>query len=348
MRIGVATVFTPGLRGGAEFLADGLVDALKRAGHQIHRIEMPFFFSPPAATATAMEAWATQDHARYGGGRIDRMICLKFPAYLLEHPNKIVWLLHQHRPAYDLYDTPHGFSSADPAQAKLREAIVAGDNEALSGAKAVYTIAETVCRRLMRDNGIASRAVYHPPANAEEFRSEDPLPYIFFPSRIETLKRQELLVRAMAKVRAPVTAVFAGDGGQRGHCEALAAKLGVADRVRFLGAVDRAHMIELYARSLGVFFGPFDEDYGYVTLEAMLSGKPVITCSDSGGPLEFVVDGETGIVSEPEADAVADAVDRLFSDWQHAARLGENGRARYEALGISWDNAVNTLAGDRS
>jgi glycosyltransferase involved in cell wall biosynthesis len=102
-------------------------------------------------------------------------------------------------------------------------------------------------------------------------------------------------------------------------------------------------MLSWYANSLGVFFRPYDEDYGYVTLEAMLSAKPVITCSDSGGPREFVLDGETGFVVEPRPELVADAIDRLAANPGRAAQMGQNGLASYASLGITWDHVVSTL-----
>ncbi len=81
-------------------------------------------------------------------------------------------------------------------------------------------------------------------------------------------------------------------------------------------------MLNLYAHASAVFFGPLDEDYGYVTLEAMLSSKPVITCRDSGGPLEFVVNNETGYVTEPEPEEIAAALEKLMGDAALAKRWG--------------------------
>ncbi|MGL5136884.1 MAG: glycosyltransferase, partial [Beijerinckiaceae bacterium] len=162
-------------------------------------------------------------------------------------------------------------------------------------------------------------------------------------SRLETLKRQRLLIAALAQSRSAFTAVIVGDGGDRAACEALVDELDVRSRVRFLGAVSRDHLLSLYAQATAVFFGPFDEDYGYVTLEAMLAGKPVITCHDSGGPLEFVVNGETGLVTSPDAAAIADALDRMFAEPAHAASLGQAGQAHYRAKGISWDGVVQRL-----
>jgi glycosyltransferase involved in cell wall biosynthesis len=80
-----------------------------------------------------------------------------------------------------------------------------------------------------------------------------------------------------------------------------------------------------------------------VTLEAMLSSKPVITCADSGGPLEFVVDGQTGLTADPTPESLARAMDALWTDRRGAAAMGEAGRARYQDLDISWANVVEKL-----
>lgn len=345
MRVGVATVYTPGIHGGAEFLARGLEDALARAGHCLHQIRMPFNFEPASAVRQVMEQAQALDFTRYGGGQIDALIALKFPATAIAHPNKALWLLHQHRPAYDLFGTPHGWQRGVAETDALADEIKALDDATLGGARAVFTIAKRVSERLMEFNGIGSTTIYHPPANAESFHRAEPLGYIFAPSRLEALKRQDLLLRGLAASGAPVPVMLAGSGGQEAALKRLAEDLGIADRVRFLGAVSRAEMITLYAHASAVFFGPLDEDYGYVTLEAMLSGKPVVTCSDSGGPLEFVVDGETGIVCQPTPEAVGAAIARIAACPQRASEMGHAGLARYRAMDIGWDAVIETLLG---
>jgi len=237
MRVGVATVYTPGIFGGAEFLAAGLEDAFRRAGHSLHSIRIPFHFEPPTAARNAMRQAASVDFSRYDGGQIDAMICLKFPAYLIEHPNKALWLLHQHRPAYDLYNTPYGWAQGDRETDALRAEIIAADTKSLGGAKAVFIIAERVSQRLMQFNGLASKALYHPPADDAAFHCAEVMPYIFAPSRLEILKRQDLLLRAVAACSRPVQVIFGGTGGRRAFLQDLAAKLGITERVRFLGEI---------------------------------------------------------------------------------------------------------------
>jgi len=160
------------------------------------------------------------------------------------------------------------------------------------------------------------------------------------------MKRQTLILESLARTRFPVTVFFAGafdDSQTQRQCEQLVEQFGLAQRVRFLGSVPEEEKIRLYAESRGVIFVPVDEDYGYVTLEAMLSAKPVLTCTDSGGPLEFLIHGETGLVVEPSPDAVAEGLDRLWADNGRACRWGQTGRRRYDDLNISWENVVRCL-----
>lgn len=346
MRVGIATVHTPGVHGGAELHAEGLADAVREAGHQVHQISMPFYYDRAEATGVALDNALATDFTRFGGGQIDRLICLKFPAYAFKHPDKRVWLLHQHRPAYDLFGTAYGWQPGNPVTDELRRRVMDADKCALSDARALYANSQRVRARLKNSNGIDSTVLYHPPAGASEFYNAPAEPYILVPSRLEELKRQDLLLRALAVAPAPMIALSVGAGGLQARLQAEAEALGLSQRVRFLGKVSRPELLALYARATAVFFGPLDEDYGYITLEAMLSGKPVVTCKDSGGPLEFVLDGETGYVTDPEPEAIAAALSRLMEDPAHARTLGANGRARYEAMNITWSHVVETLLAD--
>jgi len=343
MRIALTTVQVPFIRGGAEQLVNGLANALTRAGHIAEIVSTPFRFAPSGEIARSVEAWEHEDFGTFDCGTIDAVIALKFPTYYLEHAHKIVWLLHQHRAVYELFDTPFGISASDPDNLKLRASIVDRDTRHLRAASAVHTLSARVTQRLMANNGVSSMPLYHPPPDAEAFYCGDHLPYIYFPSRLESLKRQELLIRAMTHVRSPIVAIISGAGGAQPMLAELVERLGLQSSVRLVGHVSAAENFAWYANALGVFFGPHDEDYGYVTLESMLSSKPVITCTDSGGPLEFVVQDETGLVVQPIAEAVAGAIDTLFANRQRAADMGHAGRDRYRSLGISWDQVVYAL-----
>jgi glycosyltransferase involved in cell wall biosynthesis len=148
----------------------------------------------------------------------------------------------------------------------------------------------------------------------------------------------------MAFVPPDVRLIVGGTGTQRDAFERLSESLGLSDRVTFLGEVDDATLIDLYAQALAVIYPPFDEDFGYVTLEAFLSHKPVITTTDAGEPTAFVVDGENGCVTAPDPAALADAIAGLARDRARAGRLGEAGFER--ARQITWSDTIARLVAD--
>jgi glycosyltransferase involved in cell wall biosynthesis len=347
MRIILATTQVPFVRGGAEILTEGLRDALCRSGHEAEIVAIPFKWYPPERVLDAMLACRLLDLTESCGTGIDVMIGLKFPAYYIAHPRKVLWLLHQYRAAYDLWGHKFADLHLHPNGSQVRAAIEEADRRLLPEARAICSLSRNVSDRLQRYCGLGSTPLYHPPLNAERFycagAAED---YLFFPSRLNRAKRQELVLEALAETRLPVEVRFAGvadEGAYEGQLRELARSLGVAERVQWLGNISEEEKIGLYARSVGVLYAPLDEDYGYVTLEAMLSAKAVITCTDSGGPLEFVVSGETGFVAEPSAAGLAEAMDRLWENRACAQRLGQAARDRYASLDISWTKAIEQL-----
>lgn len=348
MRIAVTTVQVPFIRGGAEILAEGLVKAIREAGHEVDEISMPFRFYPVSEVRRSMDIWESENFEYMNGYALDVVICLKFPTFYLKHPNKVAWLIHQHRSVYELWDTPFTEGLSNTSEGKnLRQDIIKRDTKALKSFKNLYTIARTVSERLQHFNQISSIPLYNPPRLANYFYTAPAEPYIFFPSRLEDLKRQDLLIKSMRYVRSPVVALLAGEGGKKTDLKHLISQLNLNQRVRLLGQITDDEMLGFYAHSLGVFFGSYSEDYGYVTLEAMLAAKPVITCSDSGGSLEFVVNGETGFVVEPNPEAVAQAIDELYFNQKGAAEMGKAGLERYHVLDISWDNVVQKLLNNK-
>jgi glycosyltransferase involved in cell wall biosynthesis len=340
-------VKVPFIRGGAEVLADSLLEALLAQGHEADLVAIPYKHYPPERILDHMLACRLLDLTEAFGKSIDRLIALKFPAYLIHHPNKVLWLLHQHRQAYDMWEHPLGDLAPTPNGSVIRDAIRHADSSLIPEAKAIFTLSSNVSRRLKKDCGIDSTPLYNPPANAESFYcSDDPSDYLFYPSRINALKRQTAILRALAHTRWPVRVLFAGAAdnplAQR-ECDTLVRELRLDGRAHFLGQVTEKQKFQLYAESRGVLFIPGDEDYGYITLEAMLSRKPVLTCTDSGGPLEFVVHEQTGLVVDPTPEALAEAMDQLWADPDRRRRWGQAGRKRYEEMEISWERVVTRL-----
>lgn len=347
MRIAVANVQVPFVHGGAEVHADNLVRHLRARGFETELVTIPFKWYPPERLIESIAAARMLDLTEANGVRIDRLIGLKFPIYLAPHPDKVLWILHQYRSAYDLWDHPdHGDLINLPSGQAVRAAIHYADRRFIPEARAVYANSRNVAQRLAHYNGINAKPLYHPPGDAEQFHCAVAEDFLFFPSRITPLKRQLLVIEALALCKQPVRVVFTGAAEVPAYMAELQQRCretGLGDRAVFAGFTSQAEKLDYFARSLGIVYSPVDEDYGYVTLEAMLSSKPVVTTLDSGGPLEFVEHESTGFVCAPDAASLATSMDELWCNRSVASRMGKAGRALYDALGISWDLVVETL-----
>ena len=342
MNVAIATVHSPFVSGGAEYLAQGLLNALRLSGYCVDIITAPFHFGPAKKITQSIRYWEKQNFTYFDSTKVDLVICLKFPTYLLNHDNKVLWLLHQHRSVYDLWDlnekNGHKFNWKDKVN---RFEIRRKDNKNIKEIGRRFTISGNVSKRLMKYNQIDSSPLYHPPFFKPSPGSYEP--FIFCPSRLEPLKRQSLLLDALSLSKSSIKVVFAGTGSQLEYLKEKAFQLDLNQRVVWLGKISDELMLNHYTNCLAVFFGPFDEDYGYITLEAMQAAKAVITCTDSGGPLEFISDMQTGIIVEPTPDAISSSIDLLATNKKLAKSLGESARSKYKELDISWNNVVEKL-----
>ncbi len=333
----------PFVHGGAEVHVRELLRELRARGFDAELVSVPFKWYPKEEILPHAAAWRLLDLSESNGRPIDRVIGTKFPSYFVRHPNKIAWLIHQYRAAYELCGTMYSDFGHNERDLGLRDTLIKLDTEMLGECRHIYANAQNTANRVARYNGLSADALYHPPRLAARLSAAAPAygDFVLSVGRIESVKRVDLLVSAMARVDKPIRLVVAGEGTQRENVERVAAAAGVADRVDFLGSVDDERLLELYREALAVLYPPYDEDFGYVTLEAFLARKPVITCHDSGGPNEFVIDGVNGRSVDPSADALAEAINEIAADKTRAARLGDAGRLR--AQEITWDGVIEKL-----
>jgi len=347
MRIAVCHPKPPFMSGGAESHVRGLVDALHEAGHEAEVVSIPFKWYPPNELVHQMGMWRSVDLTETNGEPIDMVIAMKFPAYMVRHPNKIVWLIHQHRTAWDLWDVPElGDLVHEPDGMAVRDVIHAADFVGLGDARRIFTNSENVRGRLERSTGIRGDVLYHRSHLADRLLRGQSGPqgdYILYPSRFDKLKRQWLAIDAMKHVASGVRLVLVGAGPEQASLEERVRKGRLHDRVEIRARVPDEELLDLYLGALAVYFGPFDEDYGYVTIEGMAAARPVVVTTDSGGPLEFARGGETGLIVEPEAQAIAEAFDGLFKDRGRAESLGAAGRAFVTGQIPGWPRVVRRL-----
>lgn len=333
----------PLVEGGAERLVRELARQLTLRGFVAGVVSVPFKWYPKQEILAHAAAWRLLDLSESNGQPIDRVIATKFPSYFVRHPNKATWLTHQYRAAYELCGTGYSDFEDTELDVGLREKLFALDREMLLESRRLYAIARNVADRAQKYVGVTAEPLYHPPRLAGRLHGGGFGDYVLSVGRIESIKRVDLAVRALRHVDPGVRLVVVGDGTQRENVERVAEQEGVRDRVVFLGAVGDEEVVGLYAGALGVVYTPFDEDYGYVTLEAFLSGKPVVTASDSGGVLEFVEHGVNGYVCTPDPGEVASAVNALAADRARAASLGAAGCER--ARLVTWDGVIEKLVG---
>ena len=340
--VAVVTSSPPFAEGGHLVMARELVRALREEGHQSGLIVTPQNRFGQQGSAY-LAAWCTDVELAHEEKKVDQVISLRFPGYAVQHPNHVLWLNHRMREYYDLWDQ---FSShltwKQGIKERARRALIHRvDAHLFRRMRKRYVISATVQARLQKFGGIQSNVLYPPPPQ-RAYRHDEYGEYLFGVSRLAPLKRFDLVLRTLAEpVAAGIKCVIAGEGGELERLRALADQLDIASRVKFVGRLTDAQMIDHLARCRAVVFPPFNEDYGFVTVEAFMCGKPVITCRDSGGPSELVRDGESGFVTAPTPEAMAYAMRALMDDRNLAARQGEAGARVANAM--TWSGAITEL-----
>lgn len=343
MKILVVNNMAPFVWGGAEELAANLCRKLIESGHDSEVLRIPFQWHPATSIpsqmmmARTMQLW-----------EVDRVIALKFPAYLIPHANKTLWLLHQYRQAYDLYDAGQSNLGTNPIGQELRNIIRNGDNECFQHARMIFTNSHITQDRLQRYNGFSSEVLLPPLNDAELFTGAPSDHYILAGGRVNGMKRQHLLLEALAHLPKGIRLIIAGPPDSPADAvrlHQLAESLGVKDRVTFrLEFLPRRELADLMNRASAVAYLPFDEDsLGYVAMEAATAGKPIITTTDSGGILQLVIHGTTGLVASPNPVALADAMNRISTHPGRAANMGVAARTHWLQMGVNWDKTLERL-----
>ena len=343
MRVALFSSYIPFVYGGARFIVEWLEQKLLEHGHQVERVYLPFSdnFQDLLWQMTAFRC--AKIH------RADRVICFRPPAYLLQHPNKVLWFIHHFRGFYDLWGTELMLPATAYNRA-LRRAVFQADGIALREARGVFTNSRVVQKRLKDFNNVDSSVLYPPLPTSADYRNMGYGNEVVYISRLVSHKRQHLMVEAMAHVKTEVKARICGEdlsGEYAKELTKLVSRFGLEHRVSIENRwISEQEKREIIGRSLALAYFPLDEDsYGYPTLEAAHSEKPVLTTRDSGGVLEFVHHECNGLVCDSNAQALAESLDRLYSDRILAESLGHEAHETVEKLRIDWDNVLDHLLG---
>lgn len=339
--IGICAVKIPFAKGGSDVLVDQLNQQLNFRGYRSDILNLPFQWWPKSSIIRNALAWRLLNLVDMDGRKIDLIIATKFPSYIISHPNKIVWLFHQHREAYDLYNTEFSNFTNSKEDTELRDAIIKMDKAALTECKKIFTISQNVANRLKKFNNIEGEPLYPPPKLKNKFHNEQYGDYILSVGRLDFIKRLDKLIEAFKYLPSNIKCLIAGQGPLQEELEELIEKHNLKHQVSLLGFVSEEELIKLYANCFAVYFAPTDEDYGYITVESFLSHKPVITAPDSGGIIEFVRDKENGLLCNAEPKEISSKIEFLFQNKELCQEMGEQG---YESVkGLSWDRVIDKL-----
>jgi glycosyltransferase involved in cell wall biosynthesis len=334
MRVAVITVRprSPAEFGGAERLYDALVAAFAQAGHEAVEIDVPV---DESCFSGIQRGYV--DCYDLELGDFDMVVSTKAPTWLVRHPRHVCYLVHTIRVFYDMFT--QAFPIPTPELLRQRSMVHVLDSAALAPphCRGIHAIGAEVAGRLKRDNGLHA-GVLHPPLWSDNFRVGAAGDYFFLPGRMHAWKRVDLVIDAFKQVQGDVRLLLAGAGEAE---QSLRRRAEGDPRIEFLGAISDEELVAHYSGALAVPFAPMREDYGYITLEAFASGKPVLTCTDSGEAAAIVQDGVSGRVVKPDSQALAGAMQQLVSDHGLALRMGQAGRQWVS--GLSWKRVVNAL-----
>jgi glycosyltransferase involved in cell wall biosynthesis len=363
--------------GGMEYLLWGLQDNINNLSeHKVELIKLPTKEDSFWNLIDSYKQFYNLDVSHF-----DMIITAKYPAWMVKHKNHVCYMAHRLRGLYDTYhfmnlpDEPSLdnayikkaieymeredanidglFSILDEVRINqkkipkshfdlpspfLKKIITFFDNKSLENTKKFYAISKTVKNRKEYFPINADVEVVYPPSALPYFQEGD-YEYLFTVSRLDNAKRIDLIIEAMKYVKADIKLKIAGTGPMEEELKKLAQN---DKRIEFIGFVNDEELIRYYSNSKGVIFIPYEEDYGLVTIEAMMSRKPVITTYDAGGVTEFVDDGITGFISKSNTMSIGKSIEKLANlSLDEVKQMGNN--AYNKVKDITWSNTVGKI-----
>lgn len=342
-RILVVTSDVTFVEGGHITIARNTVRALRQQGYDADLV-----LTPQNRFGRQLRAYAATRFTDVGLDGLHRpvhqVISLRFPSYAVKHPVHVCWLNHRMREYYDLWPVLRAqLRGKAVLKETVRRAIIRAIDRRLlkRNVTKLYAQSGTIQARLRRWGNIPSEVLYPPPPQ-RDYRTESYQNFFLSVSRLQSLKRIDLFIEALGRTRSrDLKGIIIGDGPERERLQTLVRERGLETRVHLLGGTDETTLLSHYARCLGVYFGPLNEDYGFVTAEAFASRKPVVTTEDSGGPAELVRDGESGFIRPPDPARIAEAFDRLAETKGLAEKMGKSGHAFVS--GLTWPETIRKL-----
>lgn len=341
MKIIVCNSKVPFAHGGSELLVQWLIAQLRQRKCEVEEIAIPLMWKTEQDILKTNLIWKLLNLFEALEYPADIIIATKFPSYLAKHARKVIWLFHQFKQIYEVSGSELHFKWDSTWQTDIRNKIISLDNNAFGEAHKIFAISGNVRNNLKIWNACDSEVLYPFPPDKDNYKCESYDDYILHVGRLERSKRIELILEALHKSTFKIKIIFAGDGTQRIDLERKAVQLGLSENIKFLGRIERNQLMKLYAHARAIIYAALNEDFSLIPTEAFLCKKPVIITSDSGGALEIVKDSESGIVSEPNINALARGIEMAIMNKKMLAEMGNKG---FELINNwSWDNIIEKL-----
>ncbi len=343
MRVLITSSYVPFIKGGGTAIVEWLELKLREYGHEVETVFLPFVESMDEML-DQMLSYRLLDMTESA----DRMVAFRPPAYLLRHPNKVLWFIHHFRAYYDLWGSQYCGLPDTSKNRAFRQRLMDADQVGLEEAQHIFTNSQIVSDRLQKFNRLPSEVLYPPVLDAKQFFCERYDPVIVCVCRMEHHKRQHLLVEAMRYTKSNAKLILAGKSHSGSYPRGLkmtVLKYCLQGKVQILDRwISEEEKSQLLSTCAAAAYLPFDEDsYGYPSIEAQHAQKAVLTTHDSGGVLELVDHGVNGLICDPDPRAIAQAIDMLVETPGMAERMGQEGPKRMNALGIHWDRVISRL-----
>jgi glycosyltransferase involved in cell wall biosynthesis len=339
MKIIIASAIIPFSHGSKTLIEGWLEQKLREYGHQVEFAAIPFSFNYKELLPqiTALRLYHLENEC-------ERLVCVGIPSYLISHPNKYVWFLNHYCEMTNLWNTEFNIQK-DSQMSSVKEYIIRADGATLPEARKIYAISNIMSKKLTDFNNIKSTLLYPPVLKPEQFYCDSYTDFIFYLSRICSAKRQLLAVQAMEYTKTDVKLLLAGKPDDPVYMETIYKFIkehSLEKKVTILNEwITEKQKTEYFSKCLGALYIPYGKIFfGFPSLEAHYSMKPVITCTDSGGVCELIIDRKNGFILKPEPQLLAESFDKFYMDKKSAEKIGANGFKRIEELNINWENIV--------
>jgi Glycosyl transferases group 1 len=341
MNVMVLTNMVPFARRGVDDLAAGLTAALRRHGAKAETMRIPVGGRSHERLVDAMALCRSLQVTN-----TDRVIALEFPAYLVTHRKKTLWVHAQFR---DAYEAAAAVATGDPAAARRGEihALVRrADCACFAEAERLFCSASPTQARMRQYGGTLPEILPPPIDDTELFGGGAYGDYVLANAAASPAGRQRLLIEAMREATASLRLVIAGEPETAAEAAELRrAAAGLEDRVRLdLRPLPRAELAALVNGALAVVSVPDGADTpDPVALAALPAAKPIVSVADAGALLDWVRHDESGLVVAPQPAALAAAIDWLAMAPDRPARFGRVGRALRLGRDLGWPAVVERL-----